>query len=80
MSLARITLFRVGYVIPTSFVGRHFNKGSVASAEVRRSATQTRQAQALQDWNPSDLPTWLDEDFYRFCLACSGSQSLNLNL
>ena len=36
-----------------------------ASAEARRSATQTRQAQALHKWNPADLPTWLDEDCYR---------------
>jgi hypothetical protein len=36
-----------------------------ASAEARRSASQARQAQALRDWNPSDLPRWLDEDTYR---------------
>jgi hypothetical protein len=36
-----------------------------ASAEARRSATQTKQAQALSKWNPSDLPGWLDEDTYR---------------
>jgi CRISPR-associated endonuclease Cas1 len=36
-----------------------------ASAEARRSATQARQAQALRNWHPSDLPTWLDEDCYR---------------
>jgi CRISPR-associated endonuclease Cas1 len=36
-----------------------------AVAEVRRSATQARQAQALRQWNPSDLPRWLDEDAYR---------------
>ena len=34
-------------------------------AEARRSATQTKQAQALRRWNPSDLPAWLDEDCYR---------------
>jgi CRISPR-associated endonuclease Cas1 len=34
-------------------------------AEARRSATQARQAQALRNWHPSDLPTWLDEDCYR---------------
>jgi hypothetical protein len=28
-------------------------------------ANQTRQAQALREWNPSDLPRWLDEDAYR---------------
>jgi hypothetical protein len=33
-------------------------------AEARRSATQTKQAQALREWNPSDLPKWLDEDAY----------------
>jgi hypothetical protein len=36
-----------------------------AIAEARRSAAQTKQALALRRWNPSDLPTWLDEDFYR---------------
>jgi hypothetical protein len=34
-------------------------------AEARRSATQARQAEALRQWNPSDLPKWLDEDAYR---------------
>jgi hypothetical protein len=34
-------------------------------AEARRSATQAKQHQALRDWNPSALPTWLDEDTYR---------------
>jgi hypothetical protein len=36
-----------------------------AIAEARRSATQTKQAAALHKWNPSDLPNWLNEDFYR---------------
>jgi hypothetical protein len=36
-----------------------------AIAEARRSATQARQAEALRKWNPSDLPTWLDESCYR---------------
>jgi len=36
-----------------------------AIAEGRRSATQVKQAEALRKWNPSDLPNWLDEDFYR---------------
>jgi CRISPR-associated endonuclease Cas1 len=36
-----------------------------AIAEVRRSATQAKQAKALRKWNPSELPEWLDEDFYR---------------
>ena len=36
-----------------------------AIAEARRAATQTKQAEALRNWNPSDLPKWLDEDFYR---------------
>jgi len=35
------------------------------TAEARRSVTQARQAQALRNWRPSDLPTWLDEDCYR---------------
>lgn len=34
-------------------------------AEARRSATQARQAEALRNWNPSELPSWLDEEFYR---------------
>jgi hypothetical protein len=36
-----------------------------AIAEARRSVTQARQAQALRNWSPSNLPTWLDEDCYR---------------
>jgi CRISPR-associated endonuclease Cas1 len=36
-----------------------------AIAEARRSVTQARQARALRNWHPSDLPTWLDEDCYR---------------
>ena len=32
---------------------------------VSRSATQSKQAQALRKWKASDLPTWLDEDCYR---------------
>lgn len=35
------------------------------TAEARRAATQTRQAEALRQWNPSELPKWLDEDAYR---------------
>lgn len=36
-----------------------------ASAEALRSASQAKQAEALRKWNPSDLPRWLDEEFYR---------------
>jgi hypothetical protein len=36
-----------------------------AIAEARRSVTQAKQAEALRKWHPSDLPKWLDEDFYR---------------
>jgi CRISPR-associated protein Cas1 len=36
-----------------------------ASAEALRSATQAKQAEALRQWNPLDLPKWLDEDVYR---------------
>jgi hypothetical protein len=36
-----------------------------AIAEARRAATQAKQAEALRKWNPSDLPKWLDENFYR---------------
>ncbi len=35
------------------------------NAEARRSATHAKQVEALRKWNPSDLPKWLDEDFYR---------------
>lgn len=34
-------------------------------AEARRAATQASQADALRKWNPSELPTWLDEAAYR---------------
>jgi CRISPR-associated endonuclease Cas1 len=30
----------------------------------KRSATQRQHRQAIQSWNPSDLPAWLDEDCY----------------
>jgi CRISPR-associated endonuclease Cas1 len=31
---------------------------------VKRSATQRRHRQAIQDWKPSDLPVWLTRDVY----------------
>jgi hypothetical protein len=34
-------------------------------AEARRAATHLKQVEALRKWNPSDLPSWLDEEFYR---------------
>jgi CRISPR-associated endonuclease Cas1 len=34
-------------------------------AEARRAATHAKQVEALRRWNSSDLPKWLDEDFYR---------------
>jgi hypothetical protein len=34
-------------------------------AEARRSATRMKHALALRNWNPFELPTWLDEDTYR---------------
>jgi len=34
-------------------------------AEARRSATYVKQVEALSKWDPSQLPKWLDEDFYR---------------
>ena len=34
-------------------------------AEARRSATHMKQVEALRKWNPSELPRWLDEDFYQ---------------
>jgi hypothetical protein len=37
-------------------------------AEARRSATRMKHAQALRNWNPSELPTWLDEDTYRLAI------------
>lgn len=36
-----------------------------AIAEARRAATRVKHAEALKKWNPSELPKWLDEDFYR---------------
>jgi hypothetical protein len=36
-----------------------------AVAEARRAATHTKQVEAQRKWNPEDLPSWLDEDFYR---------------
>jgi len=35
------------------------------SAEARRSATQTKQFAAIRSWNPSELPSWLNEKTYR---------------
>lgn len=34
-------------------------------AETRRAATHAKQVEALRKWNPADLPSWLDEDYYR---------------
>ena len=36
-----------------------------AIAEARRAANHAKQVEALRRWNPSDLPKWFDEDFYR---------------
>jgi CRISPR-associated endonuclease Cas1 len=36
-----------------------------ATAKARRAATQAKQAEALRNWNPKELPGWLDEDTYR---------------
>ena len=36
-----------------------------AIAEARRAATHAKHVEALRKWNPSELPAWLDEDFYR---------------
>jgi hypothetical protein len=35
------------------------------TAEARRSASHIKQVEAQKQWNPSDLPKWLDEDYYR---------------
>ena len=35
------------------------------TAEARRSATHMKHVEALKEWNPAELPKWLDEDFYR---------------
>jgi hypothetical protein len=35
------------------------------TAEARRAATHMKQVEALKKWSPSDLPSWLDEEFYR---------------
>lgn len=34
-------------------------------AEALRAATQRKQAAATREWDPSTLPKWLDEDYYR---------------
>jgi CRISPR-associated endonuclease Cas1 len=36
-----------------------------ATAEARRSATQRKQFDAIRNWNPSELPDWLNEKAYR---------------
>jgi hypothetical protein len=36
-----------------------------AVSEALRATTHMKQAEALRKWNPSELPKWLDEDFYR---------------
>ena len=35
------------------------------TAEARRSATQRKQFAAIRSWNPSELPSWLNEKAYR---------------
>jgi CRISPR-associated endonuclease Cas1 len=35
------------------------------AAEARRAATHMKQVEAQRKWNPSELPSWLDEEFYR---------------
>jgi len=34
-------------------------------AQARRADSQRRQSKALKAWNPINMPTWLDEKFYR---------------
>jgi hypothetical protein len=34
-------------------------------AEARRAATHMKHVEAQRRWNPSALPNWLDEEFYR---------------
>jgi hypothetical protein len=45
------------------------NLGRIAThspaAEARRAASHAKQVEALRKWDPSDLPSWLDENFYR---------------
>ena len=36
-----------------------------ATAEARRSTTQRKQFNAIRKWNPSELPSWLNEKAYR---------------
>jgi hypothetical protein len=36
-----------------------------AIAEARRAATHAKHVEALQKWNPSQLPDWLDEETYK---------------
>jgi CRISPR-associated protein Cas1 len=35
------------------------------AAEARRAASRAKQADAIRQWNPADLPSWLDDDYYR---------------
>jgi CRISPR associated protein Cas1 len=50
-------------LIETAKLGRIATHSTIA--EARRAATQMKQVEALRKWNPSELPSWLDEEFYR---------------
>ena len=50
-------------LIETAKLGRIATHSPVA--EARRAATHMKQVEALRKWSPSDLPSWLDEEFYR---------------
>jgi CRISPR-associated endonuclease Cas1 len=50
-------------LIETAKLGRIATHSPLA--EARRAATHMKQVEASRRWNPSDLPSWLDEEFYR---------------
>jgi len=59
-TLSRLTEFGM---LKKAKVGRIATHSPIA--EARRAATHPKQVEALRRWNPSELPKWLDEDFYR---------------
>ncbi len=47
----------------TAKLGRIATHSTIA--EARRAATHAKQVEALRKWNPTELPSWLDEEYYR---------------
>lgn len=50
-------------LIETAKLGRIATHSTIA--ETRRAGTHMKQVEALRKWDPSDLPSWFDEQFYR---------------